>query len=109
MIVSKNKRVKLQSEPTFPFLDIQFEWGPDQKLRTTVHLKENQQLKYLNADGCHTLSCIKAVPYRVINRLSKLKSLTKQNIDQTLDALYPLHAQALRSAKIAPKYFPTLA
>ena len=63
MGVSKNKRVTLHSEPTFPFLDIQFEWDTDNKLRTTVHLKKNQQLKYMSVDSCHTSSCIKAVPH----------------------------------------------
>lgn len=104
----KLSKVSQNTEPFFPFLDLQLEWDTNKDLCTNVHLKENQQLKYLNADICHTKACLIAVPHGVLNRLAKLTSPTPINIERKLDMLYPEHAIALWNTKIAPKEFPTL-
>ena len=93
---------------TFPFLDIEFYWDASDFLATRVFLKPNQRIKYLSAHSDHTRSCIKAVPNGVLQRLTKLTSVSSENIDARIDELYPTHAKALRSAGLAPTIFPTL-
>ena len=65
-------------------------------------------LKYLNKGSCHTSNCFKAIPNGVFKRLSKLTTQSPFNLNSKLDALYPDHAKALRTANIAPKSFPTM-
>jgi len=73
-----------------------------------VHLKPNQQLKYLNADSIHTKACFKAIPSGVYKRLSKLTTITKTNKNLPLDKIYPQHLQALQHAGLLTKKVPTL-
>ena len=73
----KHKKVKVIEKDTFPFLDMGMSWSEDDKLLFGVHLKENQALKYLNADSQHTRATFKAIPSGVLKRLSKLTTMTR--------------------------------
>ena len=83
-------------------------WHSDNSLKFQVHLKKNQQLKYLNKGSAHTRACLEAIPYGVLNRLAKLTTKTPQNEHKRLDEIYPLHADALRAAQLNPSNYPTL-
>ena len=83
-------------------------WNDRGELKFQVHLKPNQKLKYLNADSTHLPSTFKAIPAGVINRLSKLTSMTKARQNTTIDETYPHHAKALKISGIAPKKNPHL-
>ena len=56
--------VTVHVEENFPFLDMDMLWN-DQELQFKVHLKENQQLKYLNSGSEHPQACYKAIPKTV--------------------------------------------
>jgi hypothetical protein len=71
-------------------------------------MKENQALKYLNRGSAHRESCFAAIPTGVLKRLASLTTRTEESETKTMDELYPAHAQALRTAKLAPNTFPTL-
>ena len=93
----------------FPFLDMEMLWNPNSELSFRVHLKENQQLKYLNKGSAHTPGCFKAIPSGVIKRLTKLTSIDENNTDSKLSDLYPTHFEALSNAKlIKEENVPTL-
>jgi len=104
---SPSKKVKVQKGEGFPFLDMEMYWV-DQDLQFRVHMKENQELKYLNKGSSHTNSCFKAIPHGVMGRLGKLTSRNRETENVRMDILYPKHAAALRLANIAPRKFPTL-
>ena len=42
-----NNAVQINSDPFLPYLDTELFWGLDETLQFKVHLKPNQQLKYL--------------------------------------------------------------
>ena len=93
----------------FPFLDMEMLWNTNSELSFKVHLKENQQLKYLNKGSAHTPGCFKAIPSGVIKRLTKLTSIDENNTDSKLSDLYPTHFEALSNAKlIKEENVPTL-
>ena len=71
-------------------------------------MKPNQQLKYLNNDSTHTFSCFKAIPNGVYNRLAKLTTMTEDNANMTLKAIYPHHFKSLELAKLVTGNIPTL-
>ena len=75
-------------------------WNEKNELRFGVHLKENQSLKYLNADSQHTKATFKAIPSGVFRRLSSLTTITKENEDSRIDQVYPEHAKALTNARL---------
>ena len=105
-----NTAITVDKSPSFPFLDMEMYWLSEQSLAFRVHLKKNQQLKYLNKGSSHTPGCFKAIPNGVIKRLTKLTSINDSNSNQTLDELYPTHFQALSDANlIKPDQIPTLA
>jgi hypothetical protein len=54
-------QVSATTDSTFPFLDMELSWTSDATLSFGVHLKPNQQLKYLNNSSSHTDSCLKAI------------------------------------------------
>lgn len=100
----------------FPYLDLKLEFprGQSNTRRTFtrhasldffVHLKENQQLRYLNDGSTHSKATFRAVPQGVINRLVSLTSLRIR--EERIDEVYPDHCAALRSAGLAPNIFPT--
>jgi hypothetical protein len=71
-------------------------------------MKPNQQLKYLNKGSAHTEACYKAIPKGVYQRLAKLTSMTEENENLTLDAIYPRHFKALEHAGLVEGIIPTL-
>jgi hypothetical protein len=76
-----------------------------------VHLKPNQQLKYLNESSVHTKGCIKAIPEGVHRRLGKLTTVTEENQNKTLDEIHAMHFKALSHASLITaktKRIPTL-
>jgi len=94
---------------SFPYLDTELYWDKNENLAFRVHMKTNQQLKYLNKGSAHTRACMKAIPHGVLNRLGKLTTVSSTNEQMTIDQLYPDHATALRTSNIAPRKFPTIA
>jgi hypothetical protein len=93
---------------TFPYLDMQMFWTENEELNFKVHLKPNQELKYLNRGSNHTKATFKAIPHGVLSRLAKLTTMTEENKNTRMNALYPEHAAALEKAKLAPKKWPSL-
>ena len=74
---SKHTKVSIDTQDSFPFLDM--ELFRDNRLRTWIHLKPNQKLKYLNSDSTHIPSCFKLISQGVLKQLSKLTTMTKEN------------------------------
>jgi hypothetical protein len=91
-----------------PYLDMELYWR-EESLEFKVHLKPNQQLKYLNIGSAHTNACFKSIPSGLIRRLSILTSTTPENENKTIDELYPLHIKALKDTDLStPNSYPTL-
>ena len=104
-----NKSVSIEKTQAFPFLDMEMFWHDNGKLAYRVHLKPNQQLKYLNRGSAHTPGCFKAIPNGVMKRLTKLTSVDESNYDSKLEELYPVHFAALEHSKLVkPNTTPTL-
>jgi hypothetical protein len=100
--------VSVSNTDSFPYLDMELFWSTSGALNFRVHLKENQCLKYLNRGSNHTKAVFASIPHGVLRRLATLTSITSESNEVPLDILYPLHAQALRKARIAPNRYPTL-
>ena len=64
-IKPRNKKVKINREKTFPYLDMEFYWR-EEELKFHIHLKENQLLKYLNKTRTHTQATFKSIPAGVL-------------------------------------------
>ena len=93
----------------FPFLDMELHWGADSELTFNVHIKPNQEIKYLNDGSSHTPGCFKAITMGVCYCLTKLTSINDDNGDKKLDELYPLHFKALSKANLLKEAeIPTL-
>ena len=106
--VPRNKKVTICKEESFPYLDLEMYWR-DEGLQFRVHLKPNQELKYLNQGSAHTKATFKAIPNGVLRRLTLLTSVNEDNKDTTLDELYPKHIEALEKAGLPlPTVYPTL-
>ena len=102
-------RVQINSENAFPFLDTELYWDEDATLPFKVHLKPNQELKYLNMGSAHTPGCFKAITTGVCKRLAKLTTLNDKNKDKKLNELYPIHFKALKEAELtSEEEIPTL-
>ena len=102
-----NKNLTIVKNKYFPYLDMEMYWNDRHDLKFQIYMKENQKLKYLNSDSTHMSSTFRAIPSGVLGRLSKLTSKNKKLDNTTIDKIYPLHADALKIAGIAPKIFPT--
>jgi len=100
--------VSVCKDEAFPYLDIELYWSKDGKLFFRVHLKKNQQLKYLNMGSTHTKACFTAIPLGVMKRLASLMTRMVESEIFWMNELYPKHAEALRAAKLAPNMFLTL-
>ena len=61
----KDPKVTVHIGQAFPYLDMELHWNDKGKLNYRVHLKPNQQLKYLNRSSTHTNPCFKAIPHGV--------------------------------------------
>ena len=93
----------------FPFLDMEMHWGANLELTFNVHIKPNQEIKYLNDGSSHTPGCFKAITTGVCYRLTMLTSINDNNGNKKLDELYPLHFKALSKANLLGKTeIPTL-
>jgi hypothetical protein len=101
--------VSVVPDASFPYFDMELFWSnEDDSLHFRVHLKPNQQLKYLNRDSTHTAACFKAIPTGVCYRLAKLTTVLPSNENRPLQDIYPLHFQRLKSANLIQST-PTLA
>ena len=103
----KYNNVLVNRSEYFPYLDMEMFWLTENDLNFQVHLKLNQQLKYLNKGSTHTEACFVAIPSGVVRRLALLTMRTNELEDIRMDELYPLHAKALWVANLAPPIFPT--
>ena len=92
----------------FPFWDMDLYWLGKGELRFKIHLKPNQELKYLIKGSMHPKSCLAAIPRGLMKRMASLTSATKDTLDVEVDQLYLKHAKALEWAGIAPREYPTL-
>ncbi len=64
-------------------------WSDNGTLKFGVHMKPNQQLKYLNAGSAHTPGHFKAIKTGVCYRLTKLTTVDEDSVDLKLDEIYP--------------------
>ena len=108
--VQSSKVVEIARTETFPYLDMEWYWNQDSNLCSRVHLKENQQLLYLNKGSSHSSSCFRAIPKGVCHRLAKLTMMTEHNKRMRLDIMYPKHFQALKESNLIRHHqrIPTL-
>eukprot|EP00984_Skeletonema_dohrnii_P021597 scaffold10835_cov137-Skeletonema_dohrnii-CCMP3373.AAC.2 len=101
-------KITICRKDAFPYLDLEMYWRHDE-LQFRVHLKPNQELKYLNKDSAHTKATFEVIPHGVLRCLTSLTSVHEDNEDTTLDVLYPKHIEALERAGLPlPKVYPTL-
>ena len=103
-----NNKVSVERSNAFPYLDMELVWSKQAELNFQVHLKPNQQLKYLNKGSAHTKACFRAIPAGVCHRLAKLTTITDDNCDKPLDEIYPHHFSALKKADLLSTKTPTL-
>ena len=103
-----DEKVSIEKGKTFPYLDMELFWSPEQELQFRVHLKPNQELKYLNKGSTHTNACFRAIPSGVFGRLAKLTTVKLDNMDKTMEELYPKHIEVLRKAELITGPTPTL-
>ena len=80
-----HKKVKVISEPHFPFLDMKMIWSDHGDLQFQVYMKENQKLKYLNKGSTHTDPCFKAIQSGVQDRLAKTHCHDTSQCKQTFE------------------------
>ena len=92
----------------FPCLDMEMFWMENDDLNFCIHLKPNQQLKYLNSGSTHHPAVFKSTTMGVFERLTKLTSMNEEMEKMTIDELHPSHAEALKTAKLVPETHPTL-
>jgi hypothetical protein len=79
---------------------MELSWSDNATLKFSVHLKLNQQLKYLNAGSAHTPGCFKAIKTGVCYRLTKLTTVDEDSVDLKLDEIYPEHFDTLNKANL---------
>ena len=105
----RNDNVSIHKKESFPYLDMELYWKQDE-LNFRIHLKPNQQLKYLNNGSTHTNATFRAIPHGVMKRLANLSSANAETENKRLNELYPKHAAALEKAHlIKPSLkYPTL-
>jgi hypothetical protein len=103
-----DQQVTVVTAPFFPYLDMEMFWHDEGSLDFRVHLKPNQQLKYLNRDITHTAACFRAIPHGVSTRLAKLTTVLPSNESTSMEDLYPLHYEKLRQANLLNQPTSTL-
>jgi hypothetical protein len=106
--IEYDKNVSAVRDYAFPYLDMEMFWSTKGSLHFRVHLKPNQQLKYLNNGSAHTKACLKAILAGVCNRLAKLTTINEENHNLPLNKLYPQHFKALSNANLLFEEPPTL-
>lgn len=76
----------------------------NRELLFQVYIRGNQLQKYLSKESKHTHACFKVIPTRVIKRLAKQTSGTKDNENKKIDKIYPVLAGALCIANTDPNF-----
>jgi hypothetical protein len=108
-IVMVGGDVGVETADRFPFLDMEMSWDDEGNLKFSVHMKPNQELKYLNQGSAHTPGCFKAITTGICHRLTKLTTVDENNVDMKLDEIYPEHFAALNKADLLKDFeAPTL-
>jgi hypothetical protein len=88
---------------------MELSWRDEDTLKFGVHLKPNQQLKYLNVGSAHTPGCFKAIMTGVCYRLTKLTTINENSANMKLNEIYPEHFSALNKADLLKNFeAPTL-
>jgi hypothetical protein len=98
------EKVGTEAADQYPFLDMELSWDEEGILKFRVHMKPNQQLKYLNTGSAHTPGCFKAIMTRVCYCLTKLTTVDKNNEDMKLDEIYPEHFGTLNKADLLKNF-----
>jgi hypothetical protein len=83
---------------------MELSWSNEGTLKFGVHLKPNQQLKYLNAGSAHTPGCFKAITTGVCYRLTKLTTIDENSANMKLNEIYPEHFSALNKADLLKNF-----
>jgi hypothetical protein len=96
-----DKKVTVCTDTISPYLDMELFWNHKDDLSFRIHVKPNQELKYLNNDSTHSKACFKAIPVGVQTRLAKLTSHQSSNKQLPLDELYPPHLS--REGRSSPR------
>ena len=91
---ARNRDLAMNHCKSFPYLCVELYWQQGH-LKFRIHLKPNQQLKYLNKGSTHTTAYLESIPHGVIQQLSILTLLTRDNENRLLNELYPKHSAAL--------------
>ena len=104
----KEDRVQIVTNDKLPFLDMKMSWSSEGDLQFGVFRKKGQRLKYLGKESTHTPSTLRMIPSGVLNRLAKLTSRNPSIHAESVDKIYPTHANALRKASLAPPVFLTM-
>lgn len=71
--------------------------GQEDELSFCVHVKPNQQIKYLSKDSSHTSHCFKAIKKGVCHCLTKLAAVTNANVNKQPDKIYPDNFESQQS------------
>jgi hypothetical protein len=100
--------LSVDTNPAFPYLDMEMYWSGRGQLRFRVDLEPKLQLLYLNRGSSHTSSCYRAIVSGVLDRLAKLTSATAANLGRPMHQLYPEHTKALQRAGLSSNRLPTL-
>ena len=83
-------------------------WYPEGDLQFGFFRKKGQQLKYVGKESTHTPGTLRAIPSKILNRLSKITSRKSSILAAAADTIYPAHANDLRKEGIAPPVLPTM-
>jgi hypothetical protein len=78
----------MYTENDFSFFDMELSWSDDCSLKFGVHMKPNQQLKYLNAGSAHTPGCFNAIKTGVCYPLTKLTTVDEDSVYLKLDEIF---------------------
>ena len=84
----------------FPYLDMEFYWDVNSRLKTRIYQKPNQALKYVSQGSMHTSQCLQAIPHRVFPWLAKLTSKNEKLCNTPVNKIYLNNFQALNNAQL---------
>ena len=101
--IPKNKKVSMNRNVAFTYLDIEMYWYQEESLSFKVHRKPNQILNYVSRDSTHTKHCHASILNGVIRMLSTITTVTDENKNLTIDTLCPDYAEALIRAGLVSK------
>ena len=104
----KEEQVQIVTNDEFSFLDMKMSWSPEGDLQFGVFRKKGQLLKYVRKESTHTPGTLRAIPSGVLKRLARLTSRNPFIHSESVDKIYPNHANALRKAGLKNPDFPTM-